>query len=203
MQYATIPLHFWHGMDSNGICTFLFFYSSLSHPTQSHSISSSPDPALSLLPLYLIALSLVKDGFRCGYILAWAPAWVRWWYGSWVWQRGGSRRARSWQGGSHTHSWGEWVLMSGFRWGLGWFPSPGFFFFFPFSSPLYSISLVVFDVGFAFGFVWFAVPISLVVCVCVFFIILFYYYYYFLGGVGGCGFVLVVASQYCCGSGCW
>ena len=29
----------------------------------------------------------------------------------------------------------------------------GFFFFFPFSSPLYSISLVVFDVGFAFGFV--------------------------------------------------
>ena len=41
--------------------------------------------------------------------------------------------------------------MGGFRCGLGWFPFT-YFFFSP-HSPLCSISLVVFDVGFAFGFV--------------------------------------------------
>ena len=70
----------------------------------------------------------MKDGFRCGYILAWAPAWVRWWCGLWIWRCGGSqwgesRRARSWQGGSRTHGKGEWVLMGGFRRGLGWIPT--------------------------------------------------------------------------------
>ena len=44
--------------------------------------------------------------------------------------------------------------MGVFKWGLGWFPSLVFFFFLNSSlSPLCSISLVVFDVGFAFGFV--------------------------------------------------
>ena len=43
------------------------------------------------------------------------------------------------------------------------------------------ISLVVFDVSFAFGFVGFVVPISLV-----------FFFFFFKGGIGGCGFVLVV-----------
>ena len=77
--------------------------------------------------------------------------------GLWVWQRGESRRGGLWRGasrrgGSWTHDRGKWVLMGGFKEGLGWFPSPVFS---PFCllSPLCSISPVVFDVGFAFGFV--------------------------------------------------
>ena len=140
LQHTTVPLHFWHGMDLNGICNLLVFYSSFSLIL----LWATPSPLLqillSLLPLCLIILSLVKDGFQCGYILAWALAWVRWRCGLWVWRRGGSRRAGSWgvgsrrvgswRGGSRTHSRGEWVLMGGFRWGLGWFPSLVFFFFF-------------------------------------------------------------------------
>ena len=161
MQHATVSLHFWHGTDSNVICTLLFFYSSYSLIPLWAIWSQLLRILLSLLPLCLITLSLVKDWFRCGYILAWAPAWVTWQCGSWVWRRGGSQRVRSWRGGSRTHSRGEWVLMGVFKWSLGWFPSLVFFFFFLFFnsslSPLCSISLVVFDVGFAFGFVWFDV----------------------------------------------
>ena len=65
------------------------------------------------------------------------------------------------------------VEMSGFWWVGSKRVWGGFLhqFFSPFCllSPLCSISLVVFDVGFAFGFVWFAVPISLV-----FFFLLFF-----------------------------
>ena len=67
------------------------------------------------------------------------------------------QRARLWRGGSRTHSKGEWVLMGVFKWGLGWFPSPVFLFLNSSLSVLCSISLVVFDVGFAFGFVGFDV----------------------------------------------
>ena len=68
------------------------------------------------------------------------------------------------------------VEMSGFWWVGSMRVWGGFLhqFFSPFCllSPLCSISLVVFDVGFAFGFVWFAVPISLV------FLFLFFIFYF-------------------------
>ena len=97
LQHATVTvlLHFWHHTNSNGICTLLFFYSSFSLIP----LWATPSPflriLLSLLPLCIIALSLVKDEFRCGYILSWALAWVRWRCGSWVWQHGGLRWGRS------------------------------------------------------------------------------------------------------------
>ena len=74
-----------------------------------------------------------------GQVTMWVMGMATWWVAArWV----------AWRDGSRTHGRGEWVLMGGFRWGLGWFPSLGFFF-----SPLCLISLVVFDVRFAFGFV--------------------------------------------------
>ena len=77
LQHATVPLHFDMVRTQMEFVLYYFFiiYLSLS----SHSASPSPllQILLSLLPLYLIALSLVKDGFQYGYILAWAPAWVR------------------------------------------------------------------------------------------------------------------------------
>ena len=101
---------------------------------------------LSLLPLCLIALSLVKDRFWCGYILAWAPAWVRWWCGSWVWRHGGSQRGGSWRGGSQTHGRGEWVLMGGFRRGLGWIPT-----LMVFGCWFFAMDFCFLDFGFRWG----------------------------------------------------
>ena len=191
---------------------YYFFYSSFSLIQLWATPSSLLWILLSLLPLCLIALSLVKDGFRCGYILAWALMWVKWWCGSWVWQRGGSRqvgswRARSRQTGSQTHGRGEWVLMSSDGvWGG---------FLHPFFPLLFALSSL-FDLygcvwcGFCF-WVCLIYPVDLsgyacvcacvCVCVCVFF---------FQGGIGGRGFVpmvavgvvaAVVVGGHCCGSG--
>ena len=144
LQYAIVPLHF-NTLRTQMAFVLYCFYSSFSLIPLWATPSLLLRIVLSLLPLCLIALSLVKDRFWCGYILAWAPAWVRWWCGSWVWRHGGSWRGGSGWGGSRTHDRGKWVLMGGFRWGLGWFPSPGFFFFFFFTlSSLFDL----------FGCVW-------------------------------------------------
>ena len=54
--------------------TFVLYYFFIIHLSLSSHLGT-PSPLLqilpSLLPLCFIALSLVKDGFRCGYILAW------------------------------------------------------------------------------------------------------------------------------------
>ena len=203
LQHVTISLHFWHGTNSNGICTLLFFYSSLSLIP----LWATPSPLLrillSLLPLCLITLSLVKDGFRCGYILAWAPAWVRWRCGSWVWWRGGSRQAGLWRGGSWTHGRGEWVFMGGFRWGLGWFPSS---FFFPAFSSLFDLSSCVWC-GFCF---WvcliFHADFSDCVCVCVFFIYLLFFFFKEVAGRccwGSGGWWLFLRQWWMCRCCCW
>ena len=56
---------------------YYYFYSSFSLIPLYATLSPLLWILLSFLPLCLIALSLMKDGFRCEYILAWAPAWVR------------------------------------------------------------------------------------------------------------------------------
>ena len=62
-----------------------------------------------------------------GQVTMWVMGMATWWVAArWV----------AWRDGSRTHGRGEWVLMGGFRWGLGWFPSLGFFFF----SSLFDLS---------------------------------------------------------------
>ena len=77
LQYTTVPLHFWHGTDSNGICTLLvFLFIFLSHPTLSHSISTSSDPTFS--PSSLSNHPFSSEG--------WVPMWVYFGVGSGVGQ---------------------------------------------------------------------------------------------------------------------
>ena len=116
--YSTVA--FCHGTDSNDICTLLFlYYSSFSLIPLSHSISTSLDPALS--PSSLSNCPLSSEG--------WVLMWVYFGIGSGVGCGYGSVVGHGEVGHGLT------TEVSGFWWvgsdgGLGWFPSPAFFFFF-------------------------------------------------------------------------
>ena len=98
LQHAIVPLHFAMVRTQMAFVLNYFFIIHLS--LSSHSATPS---TLFRILLCLIALSLVKDGFQCEYILAW----VKWWCGSWVWRHGGSQRHGLWQGGSR-----QWLLVA-------------------------------------------------------------------------------------------
>ena len=65
-----------HGLKWHLYFIIFLLFIFLSHPTQPLHLHF-PGYCFLSSPLCLIVLSLVKDGFRCGYILAWASAWVR------------------------------------------------------------------------------------------------------------------------------
>ena len=136
--YSIIAFLTWYGLKWH-LYFIIFLFIFLSHPTLSHLISTSPNPALS--PPSLSNHPLSSEG--------WVPMWV---YSGVV---GRSELGCGEVGhGLTAKVGGFWWVCSNGVW--GGFLHRFFFFLNSSLSPLCSISLVVFDVGFA----WFDVGFS-------------------------------------------